>query len=112
MTTGIDYGVTMDGNAYRSYVLAVSNVMHDNTMGSCYWPGLRNGDSYSMTKLATGSPLTLTGKQRVGPRSSTLGVARAVIAKPPDLVPTADILERDTGFEPATPSLGSSCSTN
>jgi hypothetical protein len=61
MTTGIDYNVMMDGDAYRSYVVAVSNVMHDAGMGSCYWPGLRNGDSYSMTKLSTGgSPLTLT----------------------------------------------------
>jgi len=61
MTTGIDYGAMMDGDAYRSYVIAVSNVMHDAGMGSCYWPGLRNGDSYSMTKLSTGgSPLTLT----------------------------------------------------
>jgi hypothetical protein len=61
MTTGMDYGVMMDGDAYRSYVLAVSNLMHDNVMGSCYWPGLRNADSYSMTKLNSGaSPLTLT----------------------------------------------------
>jgi hypothetical protein len=35
--------------------------MHTAGMGSCYWPGLRNGDSYSMTTLSTGgSPLTLT----------------------------------------------------
>jgi hypothetical protein len=60
MTTGTDYGVMTDGNTDRSYVLAVSNVMHDAGMGSCYWPGLRNGDSYSMTKLNSGSPLTLT----------------------------------------------------
>ena len=61
MTTGTDYGNTADGDAYRSYVLGVSNVMHDAGMGSCYWPGLRNGDSYSMTRLSTGgSPLTLT----------------------------------------------------
>lgn len=60
MTTGTDYGNMADGDAYRSYVVAVSNVMHEAGMGSCYWPGLRNGDSYSMTKLNSGSPLTLT----------------------------------------------------
>jgi len=61
MTTGTDYTNTADGDAYRSYVIAVSNVMHDAGMGSCYWPGLRNADSYSMTRLSTGgSPLTLT----------------------------------------------------
>jgi len=61
MTTGTDYSVNADGDAYRSYVRAVADVMHDNAMGSCYWPGLRNGDSYSMTTLNTGgSSLTLS----------------------------------------------------
>jgi hypothetical protein len=61
MTTGTDYSVNTDGDAFRSYVRAVSDIMHNAGMGSCYWPGLRNGDSYSMTTLSTGgSPLTLT----------------------------------------------------
>ncbi len=61
MTTGTDYGVSTDGDVFRSYVRAVSDIMHDAGMGSCYWPGLRNGDSYSMTTLSTGgSPLSLT----------------------------------------------------
>jgi hypothetical protein len=61
MTTGIDYSLNADGNVYRSYVRAVADVMRSDGMGSCYWPGLRNGDSYSMTTLSTGSsPLTLT----------------------------------------------------
>jgi hypothetical protein len=30
-------------------------------MGSCYWPGLRDGDGYAMTSLSTaGSTLTLS----------------------------------------------------
>jgi len=61
MTTGTDYTVNTDGDAFRSYVRAVSDSMHNAGMGSCYWPGLRNGDSYSMTTLSSsGSPLTLT----------------------------------------------------
>jgi endoglucanase len=61
MTTGADYSVNADGDAFRSYVRAVADVMYNGGMGSCYWPGLRNGDSYSMTTLSTsGSPLTLT----------------------------------------------------
>jgi hypothetical protein len=44
MTTGTDYDVDTDGDAFRSYVRAVSDVMHGAGMGSCYWPGLRNGD--------------------------------------------------------------------
>jgi len=61
MTTGTDYSVNSDGDTFRSYVRAVSDIMHTAGMGSCYWPGLRNSDSYSMTTLSTGgSPLTLT----------------------------------------------------
>jgi endoglucanase len=67
MTTGIDYTNMADGDAYRSYVLAVSNVMRDAGMGSCYWPGLRNGDSYSMTTLnAKATPLTLSVNSTTG----------------------------------------------
>jgi len=54
MTTVTDYGVATDGEVYRAYLTSVSNVMHDAGMGSCYWPGLRNGDSYSMTRLQSG----------------------------------------------------------
>lgn len=61
MTDGSDYSNTnTNGDAFRSYVRAVSDVMHNSGMGSCYWPGLRNGDSYSMTTLQTGSTLTLS----------------------------------------------------
>ncbi len=61
MTDGSDYSNTnTTGDAFRSYVRAVSDVTHNGGMGSCYWPGLRNGDSYSMTTLRTGSPLTLS----------------------------------------------------
>jgi hypothetical protein len=61
MTTGTDYNVDTDGDTFRAYVRAVSDIMHSSAMGSCYWPGLRNADSYSLTTLNTGaSPLTLT----------------------------------------------------
>ena len=61
MTDGSDYSNTnTTGDAFRSYVRAVSDILHNGGMGSCYWPGLRNGDGYSMTTLHTGSPLTLT----------------------------------------------------
>lgn len=61
MTTGTDYAVASDGEVYRAYLTSVSNVMHDAGMGSCYWPGLRSGDSYSMTRLSGGATsLSLT----------------------------------------------------
>jgi hypothetical protein len=51
MTSGTDYNNTADGDVSRSYIAAVAEIMHNAGMGSCYWPGLRNGDGYSMTTL-------------------------------------------------------------
>ncbi len=62
MNTGINYDVdAADGNNQISYVASVSDYMHSAGMGSCYWPGLRDGDGYSMTTLKTsGTTLTLS----------------------------------------------------
>ncbi|HEX4337363.1 MAG TPA: cellulase family glycosylhydrolase [Polyangiaceae bacterium] len=62
MNTGTNYDATMtDEDNALSYVATLSNIMRKNAMGSSYWPGLRNGDGYSMTKLGTsGSTLTLS----------------------------------------------------
>jgi hypothetical protein len=60
MTTDTDYNDNADGDAFRSFVRAVSDVMHGAGVGSCYWPGLRNGDSYSLTRLNAGTPLALS----------------------------------------------------
>ena len=62
MNTGINYDVdASDGNNQLSYVTTISDFMHGAGMGSCYWPGLRDGDGYSMTSLNTsGTTLTLS----------------------------------------------------
>ena len=60
--TGLDYNTnTPDGDNAISYITATADFMHDNMMGSVYWPGLRDGDSYSMMKRDTSaSPITLS----------------------------------------------------
>jgi hypothetical protein len=62
MSGGINYDTdASDGNNALSYVDTLSDVIRSTGMGSCYWPGLRNGDSYSMTTLSTsGTTLTLS----------------------------------------------------
>jgi hypothetical protein len=62
MNTGINYDVdASDGNNQLSYMTTVSDFMRSAGMGSCYWPGLRDGDGYAMTSLnTTGTTLTLS----------------------------------------------------
>lgn len=39
-----------DGDRQRSYLHATSSLIRDWNMGSIYWPGLRDGDDYSLTE--------------------------------------------------------------
>jgi hypothetical protein len=48
MTIGLNYG-NHEGNVYTSYLGALTQTAREQKMGIVYWPGLRNGDSYSMT---------------------------------------------------------------
>ena len=61
MTNGTDYSGAVGSNAFVAYMNAVTSQIRASGMGSCYWPGLRNGDWYSITTLkGTGSNLSLT----------------------------------------------------
>jgi hypothetical protein len=61
MTTGTDYSVIGEGNHNASFITALSTSLHDNKMGSCYWPVLRTNDTWSLTTLnGTGANLSLT----------------------------------------------------
>ena len=67
MTTGLDYNGPINGNYYIAYVQADTDTMRSLGMGSVYWPGLRNGDSYSMETLhGSGTALTLTDNNASG----------------------------------------------
>ena len=61
MTDGTDYSGAISGNAYIAYMQGVTGQIRASGLGSCYWPGLRNGDWYSITTLqGTGTDLSLT----------------------------------------------------
>jgi endoglucanase len=61
MTTGIDYGGAINGSAAIAYVQGITSQIRASGMGSCYWPGLRNGDTYSITQLnGMGTNLSLS----------------------------------------------------
>jgi endoglucanase len=61
MTTGTNYGGAGDGDNNASFMTGISTYLHDNNMGSCYWPILRNGDMWSLTTLnGTGTALSLS----------------------------------------------------
>lgn len=60
MTSGKNYNSTGTDNEL-CYIRGISNQLRGTGMGSFYWPGLRDGDTYSMTKKnGTGSSIALT----------------------------------------------------
>jgi hypothetical protein len=52
MTTGLTYtgGQNQDGNVFTSYFAATTDYTRSQQMGVVYWPGLRSGDTYSLTR--------------------------------------------------------------
>jgi hypothetical protein len=48
MTTGLNYEGGDQGNSGIASVNGFCDYCHDNQMGSVYWPGVRDEDSYSM----------------------------------------------------------------
>jgi hypothetical protein len=75
MTTGSKNGVTyqpMDyskpaTNFFEAYIRGISQQLRDWKMGSFYWPGLRDGDWYSMTnKTGSGASIELTVPNQSG----------------------------------------------
>ncbi len=68
---GVSYG-TLDysktpTNYFEAYVRGISSQLRAWNMGSFYWPGLRDGDWYSMTtKSGTGANTTLTVSNQSG----------------------------------------------
>jgi MYXO-CTERM domain-containing protein len=56
----LDYSKTPT-NYFEAYIRGISNQLRTWKMGSFYWPGLRDGDWYSMTiKSGTGANIKLT----------------------------------------------------
>jgi hypothetical protein len=51
MNTGLNYYGTASTDNNICFMQGVCNYMRNNGVGSCYWPGLRDGDGYSLTTL-------------------------------------------------------------
>jgi hypothetical protein len=75
MSTGSKNGVTYQPmnygvagtNFFEAYIRGISQQLRDWKMGSFYWPGLRDGDWYSMTtRSGTGAGTTLTISNQSG----------------------------------------------
>jgi len=58
----IDYSPGLASTTYfYYYARGIANQLRSCGMGSCYWPGLRDGDWYSMTKKSgSGSTISLS----------------------------------------------------
>lgn len=52
MTTGVSYNSAIAADVKKSYVLGISNYCRRQGIASVYWPGLRDGDQYSLLGFA------------------------------------------------------------
>ncbi|MGW1955245.1 glycoside hydrolase family 5 protein [Streptomyces sp. NPDC001920] len=60
MTSGLNYTGPVNGSHEIAYIQAATDTIREMGLGSVYWPGLRNGDTYSLTTLqGTGTDLSL-----------------------------------------------------
>jgi endoglucanase len=60
MTTGKNYNNSSNGDNEIGYIQGSTNVFRNDKIASVYWPGLRDGDSYSMTtRSGSGNNITL-----------------------------------------------------
>jgi hypothetical protein len=66
MTTGLTYtgGQNQDGNNFTAYFAATTDLARSRGIGIVYWPGFREGDSYSLTR-ASGSGLVANNNSGV-----------------------------------------------
>jgi hypothetical protein len=61
MTTGVTYNATGTGSTDQAYMAGTPGEIRTLGIGSCYWPGLRIGDAWSITTLnGTGANATLS----------------------------------------------------
>ncbi|MBV9948179.1 MAG: cellulase family glycosylhydrolase, partial [Myxococcales bacterium] len=61
MTTAVAYDAVGAGSNDQAYMAGVPNQLRASGMGSCYWPGLRIGDAWSVTTMSgTGANIALS----------------------------------------------------
>jgi hypothetical protein len=68
MNSGLSFYGTASTNVEVCYLQGVGNACRNDGIAACYWPGLRSGDSYSMTTLSgtTLSIVNTSGAQQLG----------------------------------------------
>ncbi|MFJ8535598.1 glycoside hydrolase family 5 protein [Streptomyces sp. NPDC093591] len=67
MTSGLNYNGPINGSSEIAYIQAATDTIRELGLGSVYWPGLRNGDTYSLTTLqGTGTDLSLRVNNQSG----------------------------------------------
>jgi hypothetical protein len=60
MTSGLDYNGSINGSNEIAYIQSATDTVRELGLGSVYWPGLRDGDTYSLTTLqGSGTDLSL-----------------------------------------------------
>lgn len=102
---GVQYGY-MDYNQqptnyFMAYIRGMSDQLREWEMGSFYWPGLRDGDWYSMTKRSgEGADIKLEVVNQSGLDRMQHSWADTVAIVPPDTIP-ADTATADTSTAPA-----------
>jgi hypothetical protein len=67
MTTGENYNGPSTADNFTAFIEAATDTARSLGIGSVYWPGLRNGDTYSMETLhGSGTNLYLTSNNPTG----------------------------------------------
>ena len=88
-------------NYFMAYIRGMSDQLREWEMGSFYWPGLRDGDWYSMTKRSgEGANIKLEVVNQSGLDRMQHSWADTVAIVPPDTIP-ADTATADTSTAPA-----------
>ncbi len=74
MTTGKNYTGAVGNDNEIAYLVGSTNVFRHNNLSSIYWPGIRDGDSYSLlNKSGTGAGITLSVTNASGATRVRLG---------------------------------------
>ena len=61
MTTGMNYNGPASGNYEIAFLQGITNGLRNGNLSSIYWPGLRNGDTYTIQQLnGSGTNLSLS----------------------------------------------------
>jgi hypothetical protein len=67
MTSGLDYNGPINGSNEIAYIQSATDTIRELGLGSVYWPGLRDGDTYSLTtRQGSGTDFSLQVNNQSG----------------------------------------------